>query len=162
MNIFDNAIFLFVMIVVLLAWSLSMFVLDSVHTNTKNILVENNSYMNKFDIYDNLTGFFKQAFNFMTAFLVMLLFISSNIDITSVRTYFIIFVGGVLFSSVLIYVTNQIYTSFVTYGSLQGMEFTEIPNWFITNLQYLFILNLVAGLLAFIFVRPRAGVGTGT
>ncbi len=125
-------------------------------------IVMNNSTMpwTTHATYTNLKSFLVINFTFLVYFVVLLIFYSSFVNPTSVRSYVTMSLAAILATVIISFLASQIWNQMSASKFIDFTDFTVNDFWFINNLTTIFLVNLVAGLLSFVFVqRPPRQTG---
>lgn len=153
MNTLRNAVYLVVMlmfsIILCITFSIAQQIIDGVKADTPTDL---SYFENTYNLLETLKTLFTGLTHFILAMAVMIMFLSSAIERNSIMSYTLNFIVSIFASVVLIYVSSMVLTAFTTSG-VAWLDFTMIPSWFTANYTYLFIINILAGLSSFVFVK---------
>jgi hypothetical protein len=98
------------------------------------------------------------ALNLIMAFVVLAMFISSAIETQSVSSYVLNAILGLIVSSLMMWLAAGLITSMVSMFVGTGyVTFPELPTWVFTYFHEILIINLIAGLGSFVFVKAQKG-----
>lgn len=153
MNASDNAIYIFYLLVISITMSMifsfGVVIIDEIKAASPIDISHNATIYN---FLDNIRVYFDNIWNFLLSFLIFLTIFSSAVERQSIMTYTFNFVIGIVISVVLMYLTATMLSSITTMMLAQGMTMPEFPAWLSTNIQYIFLINILAGLCSFIFI----------
>lgn len=109
--------------------------------------------------YDQMNYVIRMGMEFLLVLSVVILFLSSAIQKQTLQSYIVSFISTLIISSLLIFLLTHIYNIFTVHSTV--IDLTIIPAWFITNFAYIFVLNIIAGLVSFIFAIRSSNTEVG-
>lgn len=152
-----NSVYNTVAIVLLFFLSISMVI---GYTITNRLESEARTAMAGFDLspeyanyYSSYKSFMLGAFQFFQYFMVGLIIFTSFVSSTNLRLYIITIIASSLLCIILSHAVSLIWNVFATNTALDFTDFPASDLWFITGIQNIFIVNLLAGLASFVFSK---------
>jgi len=156
MNLIRNSIFISYLFIFFLVFSLIFSIGGEFYDGIiDNFPIDISMYENIYNLYPTVRDVFQSATNFLLVFLITITLMSSAIESGNIMSYFINFLGGLIVSSILLFLLSNVYTFFTLASVDTILNFDMMPTWFINNFQYILIINVIAGLCSFIFVRKE-------
>ncbi len=155
-NVIRNSIYIFTLFIILFAFSVAFGVTDRVHTKTSDVISNQGITLPEgIDQYSTIKSLIDYAVDFLLVMSVGLIYVSSAVEAKSLFTYAFSFIGSVLSTSILLYLTTVLHNALVYQLGEVSISLAMIPSWFMNNITYIFLLNVLAGLLGFIFVKYK-------
>jgi len=159
MNVLGNSLFIFIMFAVIFSFIIALGVLNPINTGVQDILdnagISKTSYM---QMYDTYKGFILNGLQFLLYALLAMLLYSSFVNVNSVQGYVSMAIAGTMITVLLGHITMLMWNNFVAGDFVTVLDFSENDLWFISNIQNILLINLLAGLASFIFVRGKDDV----
>jgi hypothetical protein len=162
MNAINNSIYIAFLFVVSISLSFTITIGVNILDEMKdNLPWDLTPYENINSIATTLQEIFETSTNFLLAYLVMLSFVSSAVERQSVQSYLINFLGALIVSSLVLFLISNIYSYMIDNdGGL--IDWGMMPDWFVNNFTYILVINVIAGLLSFLWVgSPLANKNIG-
>jgi hypothetical protein len=160
-NITRNAVFLFILMLTFFGLIVIFTVGNQLVSKTQDVAtgmgvdLNNSSYAQPWR-YTELKQFLITNFLFLVYFCILLVAYSSFINSNDIKGYIATCIGGVIVTIIIINVSANFWNEFITHNDiLDFSDFTTNDLWFVNNIGTLFVVNLVAGFLSFIFVKKN-------
>ena len=151
MNAVQNSLYLFILFMLLFGFSIMFSVTDSIYENLTDYYDDNDIIIpEEFDAYENTSYIIRVGMEFLLTLSIVILFVSSAVQKHTLESYVTAFLSSLIITALLIFITSQIYNSFILQGSIL-IDFSIIPDWFVDNIVFIFFLNIIAGLVSFVF-----------
>ena len=151
MNAVHNSIYIFMLFLVLFGFAIMFSVTDSIYKDVTQFYDDNDIIIpEEFDAYENTNYVIRTGMEFLLVLSIVILFVSSAVQKHTLESYITAFLSSLIVTAILIFVVAQLYNSFTMHGSLL-IDFSIIPDWFLDNIVFIFFLNIVAGLVSFVF-----------
>ena len=169
-NAIDNATFMFLLAFVLVITSVVIYVGDltyaRINTSVSQVLNAtigtDADYVSK-DIYETQKSWLVDSIQFFTIIVLGAAFVSSLFSYeTGVEVYFQGFIVSFIFTAIFLYMTQMVMAyiySIFTGLTIDGITFTfsVFPQWFMVNLSWIIVLNLIASALG-VFLKPAPNI----
>ena len=161
-NVIRNNIALFILAIMLVLIILLYGVVNSLYSQIKTqattLYMEQNinmTTMNKIDSQvSSIQELVRTGINFIVVMIVVLTIYSSFVDKYNLSSYVTTFIISIILSSVLIYLFHSIYNTMM--NSLSTISVFNTTGWtefIFTNFDSLILLNILAFLISFVFVK---------
>ena len=180
-NVLDNAIWVFVVVICLIALGIGYNIMDNIYNETVNLTnasLQNMSgtgrnllntsdpmynltktvYVDNLPRYAELRTFWLDAITFLITVLIAFMFVSSFSTNHDIIEYAYLFVLALIVSSIINYVIIEIYNSMMTEFAILGFSTDAFLTYFIGNYQAILVLNILGFLGNVIFQKIRYGV----
>lgn len=162
MNSVKNIITLAVLGFIIFIFIIGMSVGNEIYNTTDNILnnmtthsgenITNNSlYIAQKDSKILTESYIWDGFSGILYLLMGLTIYSSFVQKNSITSYFFSFILSVFAGALIIYLMTQFYNTFIIQSGM--LDMTYFPYFFFDNFQTLIVVNIIAGILSFIFVK---------
>lgn len=155
MNVARNAVAMVVLFVFVFAFAFLWYfipqLMDGIYSATNTAAPSENldtSYLN----YLTFKAVIIQGFYVLVSILVFFTFLSSIFNTQSLQGYLFSVFAGLIITPIGIYAVSTFWNTF----SLMGITFSEISMTFINSFATIMLINFIAGLLAFLFIRRSA------
>lgn len=159
MNVVLNSTYILILVFFSLMFVMMLNIGDRLMDKTLNITNNNLNITNSTIInsaeesFETTKNYLRQGCDFLLSLVTVSLLMSSFTTRHDVMSYLLSFVGAVIISSLLIYIASYFYDAYIEKYSALGLNLEYLPGWFIDNVNYLFGLNILAGLISFIFIK---------
>ena len=161
-NVIRNNIALFVLalmlVLIIFVYGVANSIYSQIKTQTTALYTEQNinmTIMNNMDSnVSSVQELVRTGINFIVIMVVVLTIYSSFVDKYNLSSYVTTFIISVILSSVLIYIFHNIYNTMV--NSLSTTSIFNTTGWtdfIFTNFDSLILLNILAFLISFVFVK---------
>lgn len=168
-NAVENAGFLLILMLMFIGFVFIFTVTNEMVTATETAINNTDIVINttafpsaQVSQYTEWKTFLISNFLFLVYLLTLLVFYSSFVNVTSVRMYILYALGGVVATIIISSIATVVWNEVSDEDDiLDFSDFGSEELWFITNLPVLYVINLLAGLASFIFVR-KGGTQTGS
>lgn len=162
MNAAANAVAILACLFFTIAFIISYTVLNSMYKNTQSAMNSagfdiSAPYANMYPTYKD---YFLDAWQFFLYLTLSLIFMSSFINAGDFRSYVLAAVASIIACVVCSHIGAQVWN---VISANPALDFTDFPSdklWFVSNLSNIFIVNVLCGLLSFVFAKR--GVQTVT
>lgn len=165
-NVIRNSVFLFSLMTVFFSLVLIFTVGNPLVAKVQQVATDmgvdlnNSSYAQPWR-YAELKQFLITNFIFLVYFCALLVAYSSFINSNDIKGYIATCVGGTIVTVILINVSATFWNQFLANSAvLDFSDFTTNDWWFINNIGMLFVINLAAGFLSFVFVKKTVTSST--
>lgn len=152
MNVVRNAVALAMLFAFVFAFGFLWYVLpqviDKFYTAT-NTAQQSPSLDTTYLNYLSFKTLIIQGFYVLASLIVFFTFVSSIFDQQSLQGYMLSAIAGLIITPTVIYVITSFWNTF----AITGISFGEISMVFITSFSQIMLVNFIAGLAAFIFIR---------
>lgn len=152
MNVVRNAVWLFLLFAFVFGFGILWYIVSPIMTSTYNV---SNSVAPSQTLDLSYINYLAQktliinGFYLVASVLVFFTLVSSVFDAQSFQGWGISAIGGLVITPIVIYVITTFWNTYATFG----ISFSEISNVFVENFAGIMFLNLIAGILSFIFIK---------
>jgi len=161
-NVIRNNIALFVLalmlVLIIFLYGISNAIYSQIKTQATTLYTEQNINMTTINKIDSqvlsIQELVRTGINFIVVMIVVLTVYSSFVDKYNLSSYVTTFIISVILSSILIYLFHNIYDTMV--DSLSTTSIFNTTGWtdfIFTNFDSLILLNILAFLISFVFVK---------
>jgi hypothetical protein len=177
-NVLENAVWVFLAIIMLIALGIGYSVVDRVFLssttffnqtfNDLNYTNQSNPnynltkmvYTDRIQEYYDMRGLWLEMINFVIILLVSFIFLSSFTQNVDVVEYVYFFVASLFITAILSYLITQVYNSVLIEFTALGLSTDAFLSYFILNYQYILVLNILGfiGNVVFQKMRGRGGL----
>lgn len=151
LDVAKNAIFFGVMFVSYIGFGLLLGVGEDFVSSTKNILTSSGIMDVSYGIWLTLKNLLAQGVFVIISLLTFLNFVSSFVSRTTIGSYFLSAIAGLFITPLVLYFVSLVWDYYKVFGI--GLEYLNMV--FINNIGNILLMNLVFGLLSFVFVRRQ-------
>lgn len=160
MNTVRNAIWLTMLFAFIFGFGLLWYILPQIASRTYTAtnaaapsVLNDKMYLGYFSMKSLLI----QGFYVLASLLVFFTLVSSIFDAQSLQGYLFSAFAGLIATPLLIYIVSLFWNTF----TVLGVQFSEINMAFINSFSTIMLINFLAGLLAFIFIRRGVKTSMG-
>lgn len=157
-NAFAIALLLFIIVGLAIELTITNQMMGAVTNATSTVAPSSSTYYA--GVYADMKAFFMSNFTFLVYLIVLLIFYTSFGTENTLKSYISMVVAGVLMTVIM----SQIATLFWnTVGAQSVIDFSDFTAnlWFISNIQNIFIVNLLIAMCSFVFI-PKQPKGVTT
>lgn len=126
-------------------------VLSTMTTSTGSNITNSTLYLEQKTSKENVEAVFFDGFEAILYLLMAFTLYSSFVQKNSITSYLFSFVISVFAGALMIYLMTQFYNAFILQSGM--LDMTNFPYFFFDNFQILVVVNILAGILSFIFVK---------
>ena len=158
-NVVGNAFAILFLLVVIVGLAIGLTVTNSMMRTLTPALngVASGYGDSSLTIYDDLKNFFLVNFSFLVYLIVLLVFYTSFGTENTIKSYLSMIMAGTIMTVIMSQMATLIWNN-VSAGALIDFSDFGAELWFISNIQSIFIVNLLIALCSFVFI-PRAPKG---
>jgi hypothetical protein len=161
-NAIENIVGLAIVSILVIAFTITWYIGDTITTNVKGNLTANNptlssepAWISTEGMYSDAWDIISSAFIFMLYLTVALTLFSSFIQKNTLTSYASMFFLSLIASGICVFIVTEFYNSFILNSG--AIDLTNFPYWWFDNIELIIIANAIAGAASFLFINKGRG-----